>query len=324
MGVRDGPFHPIQKKYPLVSSSQLNLVNQKMIISRRGWTLKKMFETHQLGMKMLVNYYGFHVESAFRCSPKHQGSNQCHSKAWNQTVRCLFGKRHTAGRLGVTFMVGTNQPPLKWKINQDQSRLSREIIRWDQMKMFQKFNSLQRTNLWLFGDLKLGTSEHRTAVSSRRDLSWQVKPFALASPTGPSLGPLPVVINSQIPGLAFTTTSTPIMARNACITKMQCHCSCHCLPCSTLWLGRLVGHLPTHVTRGAHSTIHPIHMTHATCAMHMSACHVFRTSHRCRSLSGCTHRHGLLHTEAAVVLAFLWPHATSHVLWPVGVSIVFG
>ena len=78
------------------------------------------------------------------------------------------------------------------------------------------------------------------------------------------------------------------------------------------------GHLPTHRTRGAHSTIHLIHMTHATCAMHMSACHVFRTSHRCRSLSGCTHRHGLLHTEAAVVLAFLWPHATSHVLWSRG------
>ena len=38
MGVRDGPFHPIQKKSPLVSSSQLNLVVKEMIISDPGWT----------------------------------------------------------------------------------------------------------------------------------------------------------------------------------------------------------------------------------------------------------------------------------------------
>ena len=260
--------------------------------------------------------------------PKHQGSNQCHAKALRQTPRCLTPNRRAKG--------GTNQPE-KSGINQDISKL-----KWNhQVNMRWKSLTIQPTATTNFSDFDdwaphgceaqgtvLASEAHRAGLYTNRTVRLlQVFNTSLGT-TGTSF----CCYQLSNTGLAFTTTSTSTMARNACITKMKCHCSCHGLSCSTLWLGRLVGHLPTHVTRAAHAAIHPIHMTHATHAtratMHMSAWHVFRTFPRpvlrCRSSSGCTHCHGLLHTEAAVVLAFLWPHATSHVLWPVGVSIVFG
>ena len=135
MGVRDGPFHPIQKKYPLVSSSQLNLVVKKWSSPIWDEHQKNVWNPPSWGWKM-VNYYRLPIWNQLfdaAKTPKLQSmpfeglKSDCQVPGKNATTAAAFRRDVYGGYKSKT--------PFKWKINQDISRLSREIIRWKCLKI---------------------------------------------------------------------------------------------------------------------------------------------------------------------------------------------